>query len=126
MSAEALRDGPYGRCVYRCDNDVVDHQVVNLRFAHQQTVTFTMTAFTKMEDRKTRLFGTRGYLEGDGEQIRVFDFLTDKETVHQIEEIAAGTQTQMGGTWWWRLLPDGSLYPCSDGQRSKYDPFWPG
>lgn len=94
---QALRDGPYGRCVYRCDNDVVDHQVVNLRFAHQQTVTFTMTAFTKMEDRKTRLFGTRGYLEGDGEQIRVFDFLTDKETVHQIEEIAAGTQTQMGG-----------------------------
>lgn len=94
---QALREGPYGRCVYRCDNDVVDHQVVNLRFAHQQTVTFTMTAFTRMEDRKTRLFGTKGYLEGNGEQIRVFDFLTDRETVYAIEEIAAGTQTQMGG-----------------------------
>ncbi len=94
---QALRDGPYGRCVYRCDNDVVDHQVVNFRFAHQQTVTFTMTAFTKLEDRKTRLFGTKGYLEGDGETITVFDFLTDKETRFEVEEIEAGTQTKMGG-----------------------------
>lgn len=94
---QALRDGPYGRCVYRCDNDVVDHQVVNFRFAHQQTVTFTMTAFTKMEDRQTRLFGTRGYLEGNGKTIRVFDFLTDSETVHTVDEIPDGTQTQMAG-----------------------------
>ncbi|EMD6621940.1 TPA: Gfo/Idh/MocA family oxidoreductase [Escherichia coli] len=94
---QALRDGPYGRCVYCCDNDVVDHQVVNMQFAHQQSVTFTMTAFTKMEDRKTRVFGSKGYLEGDGNTIRCFDFLTDQETIYTVEEKNAGTHTQMGG-----------------------------
>jgi len=63
---EALRDGPYGRCVYACDNDVVDHQVVALEFPGATTATFTMTAFSKSANRSTRLFGTRGELTGDG------------------------------------------------------------
>lgn len=55
----ALRNGPYGRCVYRCDNNVVDHQVVNMQFSGGRTAAFTMTAFTKMEDRKTRILAAR-------------------------------------------------------------------
>jgi predicted dehydrogenase len=76
---EALRDGPYGRCVYACDNDAVDHQVVALEFPGPVTATFTMTAFSKAAYRNTRLFGTRGELTGDGETIRVYDFLTQAE-----------------------------------------------
>jgi predicted dehydrogenase len=72
----ALREGSYGRCVYACDNDVVDHQVVNLEFANGVTVSFTMTAFTESRARETRIFGTRGELYGDGQHIRVYDFLT--------------------------------------------------
>lgn len=73
----ALNTGPYGVCVYQCDNDVVDNQVVNMEFEQGQTVSFTMTAFTEYAERKTRIFGTKGMIEGDSESLKVYDFLTD-------------------------------------------------
>ena len=79
---DALRHGPYGRCVYACDNDVVDNQTVMMEFAGPVTVNFTMTAFTPTIHRTTRIFGTRGFIDTDFVRIRVFDFLTEKETVH--------------------------------------------
>jgi predicted dehydrogenase len=75
----ALRTGPYGRCVYTSDNDVVDHQVVSMEFPDGATCSFTMTAFTPMEGRRTRLFGSHGYIEGDGRILRVVDFRTGAE-----------------------------------------------
>ncbi|HUQ06050.1 MAG TPA: Gfo/Idh/MocA family oxidoreductase [Kofleriaceae bacterium] len=75
---DALRTGPYGRCVYACDNDVVDHQVVAMQFDGGATATFTMTGFTRQRDRETRIFGTRGELFGDGRRIEIHDFLTDR------------------------------------------------
>jgi len=87
----ALREGPYGRCVYACDNDVVDHQVVNLEFEGGATAAFTMTAFTKADHRQTRLFGTRGQITGDGVTLKVFDFLTDTEEVINTETSADGS-----------------------------------
>ena len=78
----ALREGPYGRCVYDCDNDVVDHQVVAMEFEGGPTATFTMTAFTSMTyGRTTRVFGTRGELLGDSRTIRWTDFRTGRERV---------------------------------------------
>lgn len=92
----ALRDGPYGRCVYACDNDVVDHQTVMLEFEGPVTVNFTMTAFTPAIHRQTRIFGTRGSIETDFTRIKVFDFLTGEETVHDTR-IAEGSATAASG-----------------------------
>ena len=75
---EPLRNGPYGKCVYDCDNDVVDNQVVNMLFDGERTASLTMTAFTEGRHRETKIFGTKGELTGDGNIIRHFDFLSDK------------------------------------------------
>ena len=60
---KVLETSPFGRCVFRTDNDAVDHQVVSMEFAGGVTATFTMTAFTPFQDRVLRIHGTKGYLE---------------------------------------------------------------
>lgn len=61
---EALRRGPYGRCVYRCDNDVVDHQVVAIEFDGGATAALTVCGFTEENTRTLKLMGTRGEIRG--------------------------------------------------------------
>ena len=72
----ALREGQYGRCVFHCDNNVVDHQVVNLLFTNGVTAVFTMCAFTRDTTRTIKLMGTLGEIRGDMEknEIEVRDF----------------------------------------------------
>lgn len=81
---KAITEGPYGRCVYRCDNDVVDHQVVNLRFAGGATVAFTMTAFSEHETRSIKIMGTKGELRAIGtkNEIEIQQFGGEKHIVY--------------------------------------------
>lgn len=73
----ALRNGPYGRCVFRCDNDVVDRQVVNLEFESGVVASFTLHGHSAHEGRQIRIDGSAGSLEGSfgfaGEKLEFFD-----------------------------------------------------
>jgi hypothetical protein len=79
---EALKTTQYGKCVYKCNNNVVDHQVVNMLFDGDITVNMTMCAFTK-GGRKTHIMGTKGELWAnmsgkDQDWFTFYDFATRK------------------------------------------------
>lgn len=78
MVKDTLTNTQYGKCVYKCNNNVVDHQTVNILFEDDITVTFNMNAFNK-GGRYIHIMGTKGEvkaaLDGD-EPIRFFDFAT--------------------------------------------------
>lgn len=95
---DALRNGPYGRCVYHCDNDVVDHQVVNLELEDGVTVSFTMSAFTSKCKRQILIMGTHGEICADmGENvIRVTPFMGE-ETVIDVAKMAEDFTGHGGG-----------------------------
>jgi hypothetical protein len=80
-----LENGPYGRCVYRSDNDVVDHQVVLMTFAGGLSASLTMQGASPVEGRTVRIDGMRATLFGDQARklLEVHDHRTgDVETLH--------------------------------------------
>ncbi len=94
---EQLKTGPYGRCVYKCDNDVVDHQTVNMEFEKGETVLLTMTAFTK-GGRHTRIMGTKGEIEAHAKNdyITVYTFADRQYHEYKIDDYAGGNTIASG------------------------------
>lgn len=81
----ALETGPYGRCVYRCDNDVVDHQVVTMQLESGTSVVLAMHGHSHEEYRSMRYDGSRATLRarfGRTSEITIHDHR--RGTVEQI------------------------------------------
>ena len=92
---KALRETQYGKCVFDCDNDVVDHQVVNLEYENGVTASFTMSAFNK-GGRSIRIMGTKGELFGSDNEdfISFYNFETcETEIIKYTENLSAGNIT---------------------------------
>ncbi len=84
---KALKEGPYGRCVYKCDNNVVDHQVVNIEFDNGITAAFTLSAFTNEWCRTIKLMGTKGEIRGkmEKDEIEVVEFSTGRSDLIRLK-----------------------------------------
>ena len=76
-----LFTGPFGRCVYRCDNDVVDHQIANFEFEGDLTANFSLEALSGFSGRRTRIFCTDGDITGDEKTLTVNKFSTGEQTI---------------------------------------------
>ncbi|SLM18342.1 conserved hypothetical protein [uncultured spirochete] len=88
----ALEEGPYGRCVYRCDNDVADHQDVLIRFRNGVSASFSMNALTYDKTRVIQVTGSEGEIIGDldGGWLEVRGFLRGERERIQIGAAVGG------------------------------------
>ncbi|MCF6270845.1 MAG: Gfo/Idh/MocA family oxidoreductase [Melioribacteraceae bacterium] len=83
----ALKKGNFGRCVWRCDNDVIDHQVVNMEYEDEVTSSFTL-GVSENYGRFFRIQGTLGDLYNYKPAfISVAEFKGDKKTVIDVKKL---------------------------------------
>ena len=100
QKAESLRtDNPLGRCVWHCDNDVVDHQSLIVEFENGATATHNMLCATARATRTMHLLGTLGEIEGDMDRgvlsLRLFN--RDNQWVPVEQEIKINVSGDMHG-----------------------------
>ena len=102
---EVLKMSPYGRCVYTCDNNVVDHQVVNMLFEGGATAQLTMTAFSKDCYRQIHIHCEKGEIYGNNEEGKLYCNLFGGE--QEVVDVNIGWDTAYGhGGGDWRMVAD--------------------
>ena len=83
-----LKQGPYGKCVFYCDNDVCDNLTSIFKFDNKVTSNFNINAFTKESDKKIRLFFKEGEVEASFKQkeIKIKSFLNTDEKIIKLDQ----------------------------------------
>lgn len=82
-----LRKGVFGRCVYHCDNDVADHQIVNMELENHTTISFVVNAFTRNDFRGTHIKMTKGEIDGNETTLCTCKFRGNEETVYDFSDL---------------------------------------
>ena len=95
-----LRKNGFAKCVWRCDNDVVDHQSVIVEFENGATGTLETNGVSARATREFHIFGTNGELKGD----MVSNIIKVRESSHdgtkfseEIIDINAGSADESDG-----------------------------
>ncbi len=91
-------DNPYGRCIYKCDNNVVDHQSVLVNFENGATGTHNMVGGTALSLRKIHIIGTKAELHGNFEEncFTVEKIVTEAEEGFERETFDTNTLCREG------------------------------
>lgn len=95
---EAIKEGPYGRCAFACDNNVVDNQTTIMQFENGVTATLKMEAFVSRNGRDIRFFGTQGELEvREGEDLIVLRRYFEAPKTWRISDLTDDLEGHGGG-----------------------------
>ena len=94
----AYSKNQYGRCVFACDNNVVDNQAVMMTFENGVEVSLVMTAFTAGPGRRLTLHGTLGTIEmyDDKDNLRLAVYGQEPKD-YKLSEMVADDEFSHGG-----------------------------
>ncbi len=94
---KAIRTTQYGKCVFKCDNNVVDHQTINMKFGDDVYVDYAMSAFTE-GGRHIKIMGTHGEINAKmaGNKIDIYSFITRRSRTYDFETEAVGEMITSG------------------------------
>jgi hypothetical protein len=98
---EFLKTSPHGRCVWRCDNNQVDHQSVMVEFSDGAIASHNLLCATARPTRTMHIIGTDGEVEGDFEagtiKIRKFDVSDGPDFKEEVIDINISGDAGSGG-----------------------------
>ena len=94
-----VRNSPYSRCVFACDNDVPDHYAATLEFEGGVTVAFSYEGLATRGERITRIMGSKGTIEGNGGEFRLTDLVTGRVSTWnmKVQEVVDRSHGHGGG-----------------------------
>ncbi|WP_026505354.1 Gfo/Idh/MocA family protein [Butyrivibrio sp. NC3005] len=86
---KAIKTGPYGRCVFHCDNNVCDHQVAIFEFENGIHASFNLSGFTNRMCRTIKIMCEDGEIRGDDEknEIEIIRFTSNGMQAPYIKRI---------------------------------------
>ncbi|MGB4660838.1 MAG: Gfo/Idh/MocA family oxidoreductase [Mobilitalea sp.] len=105
---KAIEAGPYGKCVYRCDNTVCDNQVVLIEFDNEVTVSFNLSGFTNKISRTLKVMCENGEIRGDTDKnvIEVTHFSANAIDAYETKVIHTEESAGGHGGGDYRLMED--------------------
>ena len=111
-----LKRSQYDRCVFKCDNDVVDHEVTIMNFRGNKTACHTMTAFSRSIYRDIKVFGTKAELTGIMENNKItVNYFGGKSEEIQLDVSGADVGMHNGSDFFMM----NALYKDLNGERAK-------
>jgi predicted dehydrogenase len=105
---KALREGPYGRCVFRCDNNVCDNQITNILFENGVTATFHLSGLTNKMHRTIKIMCENGDIYGDDSEdfITVTHYSSNSKYEGEVTKVSVNNEEGFHGGGDYRLTMD--------------------